>query len=295
MPGKGKWLFFTYFIDDLDCLMLTMLSLVSTLYLDHYTGQLAGMGNVALEPQYVIGSANDVGVKAVPDWHNHIDIYAIYGNALTGAGTYTNRFQEVRGKLTSLYTIYKSDGIFSINTGLYSLLAYRLHHYLPYQDPSLASEYSEEENERIGNETLVGWDFNFDIKDDKIASSFHNIIYFLGKKLAPNLLPYQPTLGFDWRNEIYLWGTYHRPKLSFFTNIEFWFARKANVNLINLHDGIGGTKREFYLAYGVAYYLNSKTAFYLKAFGDNNLNRGTSLTQPRGFKDGSVLGIRYTF
>lgn len=275
--------------------MLGMLSLVTSLYLEHRTGQLAGMENVVLQPKYVVGTINDISLKPLPDWHNHIDLFAIYGNALTGTGTTNNDIQEVRGMVTSLYTLYKKDDVFTFNTGLYSLLSHHLHHYTPYQDPSHTTEYAAEENEIISDENLLGWDFNFNIKDDKIESTFHNIIYFMGKRIAPNLLTYQPTLGFDWTNEVFLWGNNTQPKLSFYANVDFWFARKAGVTLINLHDGVGATKRELYLDYGLNYYFSKKTTVYLRTFGYNNLNRGTSLSQPTGFRDGSTLGIRHTF
>jgi hypothetical protein len=275
--------------------MLDLLSLATTMYLEYRTGNLAGIGNVVVEPQFVIGASNDFTFKALPNWHNSIDLRAIYGDALTGTGTTGSSVQEIRGKVTSLYTLYKKDDIFSFNTGIYSLLAYSLHNYTPYQDPSTAVLYAAEENEVIDRETLVGWDFNFDIKDDKIASSFHNIIYFCGKKIAPNLLAYKPSLGFDWTNEVFLFGNNDRPRLSFYANIEFWFARKANVGFINLHDGIGGTKRELYLGYGLNLYYSKQTKFYLITYGYNNLNRGNSLSQPSGFRDGSVLGVSHMF
>lgn len=275
--------------------MLGMLSLVTSLYFENRTGQLAGMQNVILEPKYVVGMINDFTLKPLPDWHNHIDLYAIYGTTLTGTGTENTNVQELRGKVTSLYTLYNKDDLFTFNMGIYSLFAHHLHHYDPYLDPTQTVEYAAEENELITDETLLGWDFNFDIKDDKIDSTFHNIIYFTGKRIAPNLLTYQPTLGFDWTNEVFLWGSNTNPRLSFYANVEFWFARKAGVTLINLHDGIGATKRELLLDYGLHYYFSKRTTVYLRTYGYNNLNRGTSPSQPTGFRDGSILGISHTF
>lgn len=277
--------------------MLDILSLVSTLYLENRTGQLAGMGNVILQPSYIVGTRNDLTFTAFPNWHNHVDLSAIYGSALidrTAAAT-GQGLQEIRGKVSSLYTVYNSDDILTFNTGIYSLLAYPMHHYPPYINPAINAEYAAEENEALTKEALVGWDFNIDVNYDKSVSSLHNIVYFDGKRIGPNLLTYQPALGFDWHHEIFLLGTTVTPKLSLFADAQFWFAKKANVGLLNVHDGIGATKRELYLSYGVNYSITSKTAIYLESYGFNNLNRGRSATDPTGFRDGSVIGIRYTF
>jgi hypothetical protein len=130
---------------------------------------------------------------------------------------------------------------------------------------------------------------------DKSSSSFHNIFYFYGKRIGPNILAYQPVLGFDWRHEIFILGTKARPSLSFFANLQFWFARKAMTKLLNTHDGIGATKRELYLSYGMNYFISRKTAVYVESYGYNNLNRGSSTTDPKGFRDGAMIGIQHTF
>ena len=123
------------------------------------------------------------------------------------------------------------------------------------------------------------------------------IILFLtsGKKIAPNLLAYVPSLAFDWDNEMFLWGTEKQPRLSIEMNMIFWFARKADVNFFNAHDGIGGTKREFYLDYDINYWLGKKTELTVKSYGYNNLNRGSGASSPIDFKDGATIGINYTF
>jgi hypothetical protein len=256
---------------------------------------MAGMGNVVLQPQYTIGTSNDITFKALPNWHNHIDLSAIYGNALTGNGASGKDFQEIHGKIMSLYTVYNSNDVLMFNTGLYSLFADPLHNYPSYLNLSSNVEYAAEENEKLNHEELLGWDFDFEINYDKSVSSIHNIVYFSGQRIAPNILSYKPVMGFDWHHEIFLWGDKDKPKFSIFGDAQFWFARKEGVGVINSHDGIGATKREFYLAYGVSYFFTKKTAIYLESYGFNNLNRGTSTTEPIGFRDGSVFGIRHTF
>jgi hypothetical protein len=275
--------------------MFSLITLLSAIYFDRYTGELAGMRNVILQPQYIVGMVNNLDLNSLPEWHNSIDLYGIYGSAKTGTGDTSSQLQEVRGKITSLYTIYNQDDVFRVNTGLYSLFAHPLHHYLPYRDPDPNIEYAEDENERLSSELLLGLDLNFATRYDKIASSLHNIIFLGGQKMAPNLLAYIPSLGFDWTNEIFLWGTEKQPRLSIVMNMKFWLARKADVSFFNSHDGIGGTKREFYIDYGINYWFNKKLELSVKSYGYNNLNRGTGVSTPIDFKDGAVIDLRYNF
>ena len=275
--------------------MLDALTLASSLYLEQYTGEIAGMHNVILKPSHVIGTRNDLTFSAFPNWHNHFDLSAIYGSAMTGDGPSGTGFQELHGKLTSLYTVYNSNDVLKFNTGIYSLLAYPFHNYRPYTDPATNAEYAAEETEKTSQETLVAWDFDFEVNYDRSVSSLHNVVYLYGKRMGPNLLAYEPVLGFDWHHEIFLAGTKSRPKLSIFGDAQFWFAKKANTALFNAHDGIGATKRELFLGYGVNYFLTPRTSIYLESYGFNNLNRGDSATKPIGFRDGSTFGIRHDF
>ena len=274
--------------------MLDALSLVSMLYFERISGEIAGMNNIILNPSLSFGTHSELTLKSLPKWHNSLDFYALYGKATYDGGkTTSNELLEVRAKWTSLYTIYNDSNVLTFNTGLYSLLAYPLHNYDPYEDPSGNKEYSADE--KIHMEDLFGWDFNFKVNYNKSSSSFHNIIYFSGERIAPNLLGYRPVLGFDWRCEMFFLGTTTHPKLSFFANTQFWFAKKANVGIINSHDGVGATKREVYLNYGVNYFFNNHTTFYLETYAYNNLNRGSSSTDPTGFRDGFNFGIKYKF
>ena len=275
--------------------MLNVIALVSTFYLQGYTGELAGMRNVLLQPQYAVGVRNEFDLNALPDLHTSIDVYGLYGEAKTGTGSVSSEFQEVRGKITSLYTVYNQDDIFSVNTGLYSRFASPLHHYLPYREPDPNVEYAKGENERIANELLLGWDLNFTTRYDRISTSLDNIVFFTGKKIAPNLLAYVPSIAFEWTNQMFILGTVNQPRLAFAMDVEFWFARKADVNFFNSHDGIGGTKREFYLSYGFNYWLSKQMELSVKSFGDNNLNRGESISEPKDFRDGAVFGISYAY
>ena len=94
--------------------MLNILSLFFTLFLDHYTSELAGMSNVILRPSFVAGARHDVTFTKLPSWHNSLDLYAIYGSALAGHEIIGQACQEVRGEVTSLYTFYKNDNILTL-------------------------------------------------------------------------------------------------------------------------------------------------------------------------------------
>lgn len=275
--------------------MFDMLALATAVYVNHYTGQIAGMNNVILEPAYSFGVRNDFTLAAAPDWRNSIDIQAIYGKAQSGLGVTGSNLQELRGKLSFLYNLYDKDEGLTLNAGLYSLLAIPVEHSSPLINPATNTEYAAEENERVAGERLFGVDLNMSYKHDKLDSSFHNVFYFHGRRVAPNLLGYVPLLGFDWSQEIHIIGDVDQPKFSFYANVQFWFARKAHVAVLNTHDGLGATKRELLLEYGLNYHLTKQTSIQLRSFGFNNLNRGASATDPKGFRDGSILGITHTF
>lgn len=275
--------------------MLDILYLTSSIYLDLYTGQQAGMGNVILDPEMAVGSRNEVAFGFARGWHNTIDLYLIYGTAQTGEGPTKSNFQEWRTQITSLFTLYNKDQVFKTKTGLYIHYTRSFHSYSPYMDPQGITPYATGDNEHMQGQALYGWDFNFDVAYDRMQSSFHNIFYFSGKRIAPNLLAYKPLVGFDWTQQIYFIGDIMAPKFSFVANIQFWFAKKENTPVFNLHDGLGGTKRELLLVYGFNYHIDRRTLFYIKTSGDNNLNRGADPALPKGFRDGFVMGFRHTF
>jgi hypothetical protein len=279
--------------------MLDSLLVASNLFLEHHTGELAGMNNVILKPSYVLGTRLDLSFKSNPDWHNLIDVYGIYGTALVDGGTggkeTGKEFLELRGDIASLYTLYNHEDVLTFNTGPTFSFAYPLHSYPSLVNPNTNTPYANEENEKQSREYLLGWDFNINVNYDKSASSIHNIIYLTGQRIGPNLLSYEPVVGLDIHHEIFLAGTVRDPKLSLFANMDFWFARKAGVGYLNSHDGLGATKRELLLSYGVQYYTAKKTRLYLEVHGYNNLNRGTSTTLPQGFRDGFILGIEQKF
>lgn len=275
--------------------MAILSAVVTTAYISFNSGPLAGLDNVLLHPRATLGLSEDFALTALPDWHQHLNIYMLYGNADTGTGRSSDRIQEVRGDFTSLYTFYRPDPVLRFSAGLYGELAYPLQHYVPYYTPTAQTGYSLEENESIGNETLVGADLNTALDYDRLSTSLHTVFFFTGNRIGPNLLAYAPLLGFDWTNSFYLVGTAAKPRFSIYLNSKFWFARKGGTSIFNTHDGIGGTKREIDLTVGAALMLNHSTRLYAESYGYNNINRGTDTSKPNGYTDGFITGISYRF
>jgi hypothetical protein len=256
---------------------------------------MAGMQNVILKPRLVLGAEQDLRFSFAPRWNNHFDLNLIEGVAITGTGRTKDQLQEIRGDWFSLYTLYDKDSALQFNAGLYGELAEPLHRYVPFLAPSAMNGYALEENERIDRQELLGTDFNLRLDYDRLHSDFHNVIYLYGKRLGPNVLAYKPIFGLDWRNRAALIGTAEHPKLDFHIELKFFFARKATGSLFNSHDGLGGTKREMDLNYGLAYHFDRQQEGFVEAYSYNNLNRGASTTQPQDFRDGFRVGYRYAF
>lgn len=270
---------------------MDIVSLATALYLEAIGGEMPGMNNVILKPKAIIGI--DKKLMTGKTLHD-INVEILYGNATTGKKTTAMGVQEVHGKWSALYPLYK-DTVEEFSAGIYSSLSIPMNSYVPYTQNIPKIAYSDEENEIIKKETLIGADFNVKFSYDKISSSLHNVIFVYGKKIAPNLLTYRPLYGFDWRNNFYILGDVKNPKLKLSTNMLFWFAKKAATSTFNLHDGIGGTKREFDYNIDLHYYFEKNIDTYVSVRGYNNLNRGIDSHNPDGFKDGFGFGIKYVF
>lgn len=265
----------------------------ATLYTTLGTGQLAGMNNTVLSPKLGFGTRLDYRPQAWREWETQADVAALYGSTQTGDGRVGNRLQELRGRVYSGYDFYRMDGIARAGVGLYSEFALPFHSYTPYAQQQTTTAYSAEEGERLSREFLYGLDLKFSLRHDRLQSDFDNILFASGNRIGPNLITYKPLLGFRWHNEFFMLGNLDAPQLSLFTDIDFYFARKANTAVFNTHDGLGGTKREIYLSYGLRYYCTPQTAISLQAYGYNNLNRGNSAVMPNGFRDGFLLSLSH--
>jgi hypothetical protein len=76
---------------------------------------------------------------------------------------------------------------------------------------------------------------------------------------------------------------------------KFWM-QKAGLSITNVSQGnFDFSKRELDFDTGLAWNYFDRFEFRASAYSKSNLNRGTSLTSPYGFKDGSLLENRYYF
>jgi hypothetical protein len=109
--------------------------------------------------------------------------------------------------------------------------------------------------------------------------------YASGLRPGPNGSSYDPLLSLY--SDINL-GLLPNKRLYLFLNNSFWVQRTAT-------RASGVSQREFDAEYGIAW--NYWDSLELRVFGYalNNLNRGTSVVGPEGFKDGIGLENRYYF
>lgn len=267
-----------------------------SVYVNYSTGQLAGMNNAVLKPKETVGTRFDLTLRDLPELETHADLYGIYGTAQSSTGTSKSGLQEMRGEFSSIYDFYNQNQRSKAGLGFYSEFAVPLRNNLSYaQTQPSGAEYSAEESDRQKREFLYGIDLKISSQSERISSSLNNILFLGGTRIAPNLLTYKPLLGMIWHNDFYFLGNTRDPKLRFFTDVNMYFARKAGAAIFNAHDGIGGTKRELYISYGVGYSFNRHWELSLRSYGFNNLNRGNSQQTPTSFRDGFILGTEYRF
>jgi hypothetical protein len=258
-------------------------------------GQIAGMGNAILHPALTLGTSGDFHLRDFPQVDTDFNASVILGKTESTQHTTKPGLQELRVSAHSIYNFYNDRGISKAGVGLYVDFAQALHHQSRYVPQDTSSIYAAEENESIQHQLNTGLDFRISIHNDRAASDLHNVIFLSGNRVGPNLLTYQPLLGFMWSNKFHFSGSESEPGLSFMTDMNFYFAKKNGVKVFNSHDGLGGTKREIYLSYGLEYTTESKTAYTIRSYGFNNLNRGASTMAPSGFKDGLSIGLARPF
>ena len=254
-------------------------------------GQIAGMGSAILHPVLTLGTSGDFHLRDFPQVDTDFNTSVILGKTESTQHTTKPGLQELRFSAHSIYNFYNDRGISKAGVGLYVDFAQALHHQSRYVPQDTSSIYAAEENESIQHQLNTGLDFRISIHNDRATSDLHNVIFLSGNRVGPNLLTYQPLLGFMWSNKFHFSGSESEPGLSFMTDMNFYFAKKNGVKVFNSHDGLGGTKREIYLSYGLEYTTESKTAYTIRSYGFNNLNRGASTMAPSGFKDGLSIGM----
>ncbi len=260
-------------------------------------GQIAGLGNVILDPLVQTGVSVKLSHPAYPEWDADAKLALVYGR-IESTDPSTSRqtiskgaLQEYRGQAHLIYNFHREGDIAKAGVGLYVDMDRSIRSFPRYIPRNSNTSYAAEEGEIAKSIFDVGVDFRFLLKQQLMSSEVHNVIFLSGSRIAPNLLTYKPMLGFMWSNTFSITGTTDQPGLSFLTDFDFYFARKAGVRYFNGHDGLGGTKRELDLALGLAYSMTPQTRLIVKSYGYNNLNRGASSTVPFGFKDG--LGVTF--
>jgi hypothetical protein len=267
------------------------------LYVGSGTGQVAGMHNTILRPKYVIGIKAAPRLAGTPELDTHINTYLVYGTVESGNGSFSAPgFQEMRGQIDSVYNFYNHENVTKIGIGWYSEFAVPFQSYDRfYQSIPTGSVYSDEEGETLSHEFINGVDLKLSLADDKLQTTLHNVLFFNGNRIGPNLMTYKPLLGLMWHNNVMILGSIQEPKLSLFTDVDIYFARKNNTPMFNMHDGLGGTKREIFLSYGLTYSLSKDSDIKILSYGFNNLNRGSSNQVPSGFRDGFAITLDHAY
>lgn len=264
-------------------------------------GQIAGLGNVILDPLVQPGVTLHLSDSRWPAWEADGSFRLIYGRtestdpATLGTKTSKPALQEYRGQAHVIYNYERDGDAAKAGVGLYVDMARPIRSSPRYTPPEANDAYAAEEGEIAGTIFDTGLDFRFALHEQRVASVLDNVVFINGSRIAPNLLTYKPMLGFMWHNQFAITGSIGQPGWSFSTDVDFYFARKAGVRYFNGHDGLGGTKRELDLSYGVSYQFDAADALSVKSYGYNNLNRGSSSMVPVGFKDGLRVTMSHQF
>jgi hypothetical protein len=110
-----------------------------------------------------------------------------------------------------------------------------------------------------------------------------------GQEVAPNGYEFNPLFSMDMNFNLMLWraqGVY------LYAESRFW-GQKPSPGITNPSQGIFDfSKREFDFDGGVAWNCSGPLETRLFAYSFNNLNRGTSPVQPKGYTDGIGLEQR---
>ena len=114
--------------------------------------------------------------------------------------------------------------------------------------------------------------------------------FAFSQQVAPNGQEYKPLFAADLNFNLWLWrseGVY------FFGDSAFW-GQRAAPGVTNTSQGaFDFSKREFDLSVGLAWNYWGPLEARAFAYSYNNLNRGTSATQPSGYADGFAVENRW--
>ncbi len=113
-----------------------------------------------------------------------------------------------------------------------------------------------------------------------------------GTRTAPNGVKFDPLFSLDLEFNSWLFperGIYG------FTHMRFWTQKAAPGITNQKQGGFDFSKREFDLDLGLAWNYYGSFEARIFAYSTNNLNRGHSFAQPKGFKDGFGFENRWYF
>lgn len=268
--------------------MEPFLVLATTLNLSLSSGQMAGQRNVILSPKEAVGLKVDLGLSAIKALEMQVQAQALAGKVTSSDANHKSGLQEVHSQAYAVYNFHSDDSA-RAGVGIYADLALPTHNHTPPRVSLPDGQYADEESEISHRQALLGLDLKLSAESDRMRTDLHNILFFSGNRIAPNLVTYKPMLGFKWHNAYRFTGGKSEGGLSLITDVDFYFARKSGVSALNAHDGLGGTKREILLSYGFRYEFSPESAVSLRSYGYNNLNRGNSATTPTQFRDGFRL------
>ena len=266
----------------------------TTLNIGLSSGQTAGQSNTILEPRIAAGLSMDIKAPSITALESRIKTEVVGGSVLSGDQSGRRGLQEMHAEIYSVYNFHQ-DSYARAGVGFYGDYAIPLRQHQPYRPQNQTHIYAAEEGEVSHRQTLYGLDLKLSAESDRMSTDIHNILFFGGNRVAPNLLTYQPLLAVKWHNMFRLTGEQKDLGLSLVSDVDFYFAKKSGVSTLNAHDGLGGTKREVYLAYGLRYGFTPETALTAQSYGYNNLNRGNSDSTPSQFKDGFKLTLSHGF
>jgi hypothetical protein len=116
--------------------------------------------------------------------------------------------------------------------------------------------------------------------------------FLSGTRMAPNGVTFDPLFSLSSNFNL---GILPDKKLYFFTDENFWMQRPG-AGITNPTRGkFDFSKREFDFVGGLAWNYYGPFELRVSTYAFSNLNRGTSLRSPYGFKDGVLVENRYYF
>jgi len=263
-----------------------------------YSGEVQGINSDILRPNYFFELNT---TKRIKKYELYFKAKGLYGDARVGKkdGSGTTEIQDQFLELdikAHLLRIFKENKNFRFSAGLYGEIFYPGKDFPPFITKVKEVYGAGEDKIPTDKKYTIGLGVQWDGVYDKFSSTLSIIYYPYGTKVAANLAPFAPLMSFNMYNKVYFFGTFNNPKFNLFLNSEFYFQKKYDgASVFSVHDGLAGTKREFDVELGIEGFIKRKIHLYFVFYGNNNLNRGWSRTNPAAFRDGFYAGLGYLF